>query len=253
MKNPLAKKKFGQHFLVNQGILEKIVMAVESQAKDNKRVLEIGPGPGALTEALLKRGFEVHAIEIDKDLIPLLEKRFSNQKFQVHNVDILEWSPDEDFLKNPPSVVVGNLPYNIGNAIVFRFLESYPWAKSFIFMLQKEVVERLKATTHESSDYGIPSVKLSWLCEVDQYFWVKPGSFSPPPKVDSGVICYHRKQNPEIHPIDKSYAKVSSGLEKLFQARRKMLRATLPQLKELPLGEKRVQELTPIEILELLK
>jgi 16S rRNA (adenine1518-N6/adenine1519-N6)-dimethyltransferase len=252
-----ANKLLGQHFLRNEGVIERIAGIVESAAKKTRgRVLEIGPGPGALTRALLARKLKVLVLEIDNRMIEHLQNEFreevSTGYLKILSGDALKL--DLSVLGSESIHVCGNLPYNVGTHIVFRLLEEVPQAQSFCFMLQKEVVERFLSEGNEA-DYGIPSVKLAWSCQIQGHFWVKPGSFSPPPKVDSGVFWFDRKTGDALmaNPCqrDGRYDLASKFVSGAFQHRRKMLRAIYPALKETTWGSRRAQELSPAEFIEV--
>ncbi|MEQ8289560.1 MAG: 16S rRNA (adenine(1518)-N(6)/adenine(1519)-N(6))-dimethyltransferase RsmA [Gammaproteobacteria bacterium] len=187
-----ARKRFGQNFLHDQAIIEKIVAAI-SPAKDD-RIIEIGPGKGALTEPLLEKVKQLDVVEIDRDLANLLESLFTNHqspltndkpKFTLHQLDALKLDLS-GFACNQLRIV-GNLPYNISTPLLFHLLSQANYIKDMIFMLQKEVVDRMVAGPG-SKTYGRLSVMLQYGCEVTSLFSVKPGSFNPAPKVDSAVV-----------------------------------------------------------------
>jgi len=244
-----TKKKFGQHFLVNPGVIDHIVACIRQgcEKQNTNQVVEIGPGQGALTSRLLDNGFEVLAIEIDPDCVESLEKRWgSNPRFRVLNHDVLEL----DTKQLPQNfVAAGNLPYNVGTEIVVRVLETWAGTGDFIWMLQKEVIERLLATSN-TADYGNLAVKFAWSTECLEHFWVKPGSFQPPPKVDSGVAHFRRLAEPLANPLERGsdYDRAAPFVRQAFLKRRKMLRGSFPSLPA-ELGTKRPQELSPGDFL----
>lgn len=258
-------KSLGQHFLVNAGVVKKICDVVQSLAERGPTgprapVIEIGPGPGALTEALLERGLRVLAVEIDSRMIEQLETRFksavSSGQLRLLRADVLKLDLEKLFADSEilDGTVCGNLPYNVGTQIVMKLIEEAPAARSFCFMLQKEVVERFIAS-EGGAEYGIPSVKLAWTSRLLGHFWVKPGSFDPPPKVDSGVFWYRRLSSAEEgkNSLERKgdYDRASAYVSKLFQHRRKMIRATDKRLSQHALGKCRPQELSPKQLFEL--
>jgi len=257
-----ADKNFGQHFLINIGIIEKISEEVLRLARqlNNLHVVEIGPGPGALTESLLKKGLSVTAVELDERMIEELKNKFSNaietKQLTLMCKDACRLIESElgDSYSNKPYVVCGNLPYNVGTTIVFHSLENLPNATSFVYMLQKEVIQRLKAEPGSKS-YGIPSIKLAWCIDVLNHFWVSAGSFSPPPRVESGIIVYRRKTREnclaDARERNGLYDSVSSVVNRLFQTRRKMIGSTIRELRDNPNAKKRPEELAPSEFISL--
>lgn len=179
-----ARKRFGQHFLHDQRVINRIIDAIEID--NNNTLVEIGPGTGALTRPLLARVPVLNVIEIDRDLADLLEKNPpAGGQLIVHRADVLEVELCN--LVSGRLTVVGNLPYNISTPLMFHLLEHAGCIDRMIFMVQKEVADRLAAEPG-SGDYGRLSVMVQSLCRVEYLFSVSPGSFSPPPKVESAVI-----------------------------------------------------------------
>jgi 16S rRNA (adenine1518-N6/adenine1519-N6)-dimethyltransferase len=179
------KKSLGQHFLTDRSYIEKIVLAVNPQPGD--RLVEIGPGQGAITLPLLKKHGELTAIEFDRDLItPLMASSEGVGRLTIIHKDVLavDFSKlaGEDKLR-----LVGNLPYNLSSPILFHAIEHAAVIRDMVFMLQKEVVDRMAAGPG-SKVYGRLSVMLQAYCEVTPLFVVPPGAFRPPPKVDSAVV-----------------------------------------------------------------
>jgi 16S rRNA (adenine1518-N6/adenine1519-N6)-dimethyltransferase len=259
--SPRADKSFGQHFLVNAGVVQKIVDSVARHARSpDAHVVEIGPGPGALTGALLERGLRVTALEIDGRMRAHLAERFAAEiargQFKVVEADAtrFDWRAWEKSGESA-RVICGNLPYNVGTAILFEALEKASATQAFCFMLQKEVVQRL-CSESGGRDYGVPSVLIALTSHVLDKFWVNPGSFSPPPKVDSGVMTYIRRADvdPALDPIANhaGFERFSERLRRGFQSRRKMLRKAFPKL-EAEWGSKRPEEIAPEEWLRLWK
>jgi len=177
-----ARKRFGQHFLRDRSVLERIVAAIDPRPGED--LLEIGPGQGALTELLLARIGKLRAIEIDRDLAAALGERFGPEKLELFVGDALRF----DYASIPAGVrVVGNLPYNISTPLLFHLGEFSSRFRDLHFMLQKEVVARM-AAAHSSADYGRLSVMLQHRFEVQSLFDVPPSAFNPMPKVQSSVV-----------------------------------------------------------------
>ena len=220
-----ARKRFGQNFLVSDGIIRKIVDAIAPRAGDT--VVEIGPGLGALTEPLLERIEHLHVVEIDRDLIARLQQRFSPERLTIHEGDALEF--DFGSLKGAGRLkIVGNLPYNISSPLLFHLVSFAPRVYDMHFMLQKEVVDRMVAAPG-SKDFGRLSVMLQYRYHLERLFIVPPGAFKPPPKVDSAIV--------RMIPVDfekvgadataQDPALFAQVVTAAFSQRRKMLRNTL--------------------------
>ncbi len=227
-KNYHPKKRFGQHWLINKKILEKIKEVVDLNANDF--ILEIGPGRGALTTKLLDSEIrKLHAIELDKDLINLLNNKFNdNDKFSLQQGDIL--SLNLDSINNKFTKVVANIPYNITGPILDIFvgrlgvLRDYNYTK-IIFLMQKDVVDRI-LSKEGSSDAGALSIKMQLLSKIKKICDVAPSSFSPPPKVFSSLVVFEPLKN--NLRLDIGVEKYIDKLLRIsFNSRRKMLRNTL--------------------------
>lgn len=179
------KKQFGQHFLHDPGIIRRIVQAVAP--KPGERLVEIGPGEGAITLPLLREHGRITVIELDRDLIPRIQAAAAPLgQLDVVNADVL--TVDFSALaQGQPLRLVGNLPYNISSPILFHCIEHAAAVVDMHFMLQKEVVDRMAADPG-SKVYGRLSVMLQLSCTVEPLFNVPPGAFNPPPKVDSAVV-----------------------------------------------------------------
>ena len=212
------RKRFGQHFLHDQGVLKRIVDAVNPAA--GEAIVEIGPGEGALTRLLLDRLDRLDAIEIDRDLAGRLGEEFPEDRLKIICADVL----DHDFSSFPAGVrIVGNLPYNISTPILFHLSRHADRVRDMHFMLQLEVVERMVAKP-STAEYGRLSVMLQTRFDMKKLFRVAPGAFRPPPKVDSAVV--------RLVPLREKPACDEAVLEKVvreaFSARRKTLRNALP-------------------------
>jgi 16S rRNA (adenine1518-N6/adenine1519-N6)-dimethyltransferase len=179
------RKRFGQHFLHDPGILRRIVDAIAP--RPGQRIVEIGPGEGAMTLPLLRAAGKLTAIELDRDLIaPLREKARDVGELDIINADVL--TVDFTALAQGTAIrLVGNLPYNISTPILFHCLDHATAIADMHFMLQKEVVDRMAAAPG-SKTFGRLSVMLQLRCAVEPLLKVPPGAFRPPPKVDSAVV-----------------------------------------------------------------
>ncbi|WP_444757481.1 16S rRNA (adenine(1518)-N(6)/adenine(1519)-N(6))-dimethyltransferase RsmA [Pseudomonas sp. A014] len=221
-----ARKRFGQNFLHDAGIIDRILRAIN--AKAGEHLLEIGPGQGALTEGLLGSGAQLDVVELDKDLVPILQHKFADRdNFRLHQGDALKF--DFNTLSVPPRSlkVVGNLPYNISTPLIFHLLAHAGLIRDMHFMLQKEVVERMAAGPG-GGDWGRLSIMVQYHCRVEHLFNVGPGAFNPPPKVDSAIV---RLVPHEVlpHPA-KDPALLERVVREAFNQRRKTLRNTLKGL-----------------------
>ena len=219
MKGHIARKRFGQNFLVDRGIINAIVSAIGPQRHDT--VVEIGPGLGAITEPLLARLDHLHVVEIDRDLIARLKKQHALTRMTIHEGDALNF----DFAGIGTDLrLVGNLPYNISTPLLFHLAEYVGIVRDMHFMLQKEVVERMVAVPGES-DFSRLSVMLQYRFHLEWLIDVPPESFDPPPKVQSAVVRLIPKDVSELNA--KSQEKLSQVVQTAFSQRRKMLRNTL--------------------------
>jgi 16S rRNA (adenine1518-N6/adenine1519-N6)-dimethyltransferase len=219
MKGHVARKRFGQNFLVDSGIINAIVSAIDPQRGDT--VVEIGPGLGAITEPLLARLDHLHVVEIDRDLIARLKKQYSPTRMTIHEGDALAF----DFASIGTGLrLVGNLPYNISTPLLFHLADYVGIVRDMHFMLQKEVVERMVALPGES-DFSRISVMLQYRFHLEWLIDVPPESFEPPPKVQSAVVRLIPKDASELNA--RSQDKLSQVVQIAFSQRRKMLRNTL--------------------------
>jgi 16S rRNA (adenine1518-N6/adenine1519-N6)-dimethyltransferase len=214
-----AKKSFGQNFLIDERILEQIAdLAVEGA----KTVIEIGPGPGTLTSALLERGVDVIAVEKDRAMIEILQHELASARFHLVEGDVLDvrfadLSPDRPH-------VAGNIPYNISAPILIQLLEQRRAIGPATLMLQKEVADRISSPPG-SKAYGSLSVMLQMFADVSKRIRVPPGAFSPPPKVDSTVVRLEWLSTPRAPIADEAH--FERVVRAAFSQRRKMLRNSL--------------------------
>jgi 16S rRNA (adenine1518-N6/adenine1519-N6)-dimethyltransferase len=222
---PEAKKHLGQHFLHDGGIIAMIVHAVDPKPGD--RLVEIGPGQGAITFPLLDRHGELTVIEFDRDLIfPLTDGARAHGTLEVIHRDVL--TVDFTALANEDKIrLVGNLPYNLSSPILFHALDHAAAIRDMHFMLQKEVVDRMAAGPG-SKVFGRLSVMLQAYCQVIALFDVPPGAFRPPPKVDSAVVRMIPHAPDRIGIVD--HALFARVVRDAFGQRRKTLRNALSQV-----------------------
>jgi 16S rRNA (adenine1518-N6/adenine1519-N6)-dimethyltransferase len=218
----IAKKKFGQNFLIDQSIIQSLINAIHPQAED--LMVEIGPGLGAMTQPLLKQLNHLHVVEIDRDIIQWMQGFYPVQKMTIHNSDVLKF----DFGTLGERIrVVGNLPYNISSPILFKLLENTAQIIDMHFMLQKEVVERMVAAP-SNAEYGRLSVMLQYRLQMEYLVTVPPEAFDPAPKVESAFVrCVPYASLPFPATDEALFAKVVTAA---FGQRRKTLRNTLKGL-----------------------
>ncbi len=215
----IARKRFGQHFLVDRSVLERIVAAVDP--REGEELFEIGPGPGALTARLIERAGRVHAIEIDRDLARGLRERFSSNELDLVEGDALQF----DYGALPEATrLVGNLPYNISTPLLFRLALFSDRLRDAHFMLQKEVVARM-AAVHSTPDYGRLSVMLQHRFRVERLFDVPADAFRPAPKVQSAVVRLRPRPVNERADVDEQALR--RVVRAAFSHRRKTLENAL--------------------------
>ncbi|RJQ48080.1 MAG: 16S rRNA (adenine(1518)-N(6)/adenine(1519)-N(6))-dimethyltransferase RsmA [Gammaproteobacteria bacterium] len=221
-----ARKRFGQHFLHDQTVIQRIVAALHPQPGDH--LVEIGPGRGALTRPLLAAVGALDVIELDRDLIPLLQAECAGMgELRIHQADALKFDFTALVKHGERLRIAGNLPYNISTPLLFHLLDHAHAIQDMHFMLQKEVAQRMVAAPG-GKDYGRLSVMLQYRCEMEKLFTVGAGAFSPPPKVESAVVRIIPRAQPAVHLDDEAaFARVVSTA---FAQRRKTLRNSLKTL-----------------------
>jgi 16S rRNA (adenine1518-N6/adenine1519-N6)-dimethyltransferase len=213
----IARKRFGQHFLTNGGIIDAIVRAIDP--RPGQHMVEIGPGLAALTQPLVERLGHLTVIELDRDLALRLR---SHGQLTVIESDVLKVAFDAIATPVAKLRVTGNLPYNISTPILFHLLGYVDCIEDQHFMLQKEVIDRMVASPC-TSDYGRLSVMLQWRYAMENVLFVPPQSFDPPPRVDSAVV----RMVPYAQPPTLNTALLSELVQVAFSQRRKLLRHTL--------------------------
>ena len=218
----VPRKRFGQHFLADQGVIAGILAAVS--LRPGEHVAEIGPGEGALTDQLLKQADVLHVIEIDRDLAAGLRQRFPPERLIVHEGDALAF----DYAGLPaPLRLVGNLPYNISTPLLFHLLNYAERFSDLTFMLQKEVVERMVASP-SGPEYGRLSVMLQYRYDMEMLFTVPPEAFRPPPKVESAIV--RLRPRPASQLLARDAQTLGRVVTAAFTQRRKTLRNALGKL-----------------------
>jgi len=225
MSQHTPRKRLGQHFLRDRYVIQRIAEELMPRAGDT--VVEIGPGEGALTRALLQRVTPLHAVELDRDLAATLRAEFAPERLIVHQADALNFDFRRLVAPGAKLQLVGNLPYNISTPLLFHLLEQLDAIHDMLFMLQKEVVDRMAAAP-DTADYGRLSVMIQWRLRVEPLFDVPPQAFYPPPKVESTVVHLTPHAKPRIAVDDPNvFARV---VQTAFAHRRKTLRNNLKGL-----------------------
>jgi 16S rRNA (adenine1518-N6/adenine1519-N6)-dimethyltransferase len=219
-----AKKSLGQNFILDKNFTDKIARCAGDLS--GFEVLEIGPGPGSLTRSILDAGVK-KLVVIEKDqrfLLALHElKNFYGNRLEIIEGDALEVDESLIFAKEKKFKIIANLPYNIGTALVFKWLKIAPKIESMHLMLQKEVVQRITAKTGEGN-YGRLAVMINFLCHSKMVFQVSSSVFTPPPKVTSAIVEIIPRQKPLA---DVDFKKLEKVVAAAFSQRRKMLRSSL--------------------------
>ena len=221
----LARKRFGQHFLHDRSVLDRIVQEIAPQP--DQALVEIGPGRGALTERLLGRSRTLDAVEIDRDLSALLRERHGRAAgFELHECDALEFDFANLARRRAQRLrVIGNLPYNISTPLLFHVAAAHEHIDDLHVMLQKEVIDRIVAAPG-SGDYGRLTVMLAPWIEARHLFDVGPGAFTPQPRVWSAVARLAVRREPAF-TVPQAFARTVSAA---FSQRRKTLRNALRSL-----------------------
>ncbi|MDC7994786.1 16S rRNA (adenine(1518)-N(6)/adenine(1519)-N(6))-dimethyltransferase RsmA [Altibacter sp. HG106] len=244
------KKHLGQHFLHDTGIAKRIADTLTLEGYE--QVLEIGPGMGVLTQFLLEKKLQLTAMDVDTESVAFLEAHFESERLTVLEADFLKF-PLETIYASEAFAITGNFPYNISSQIVFKALEHRAQVPEFTGMFQKEVAQRICAS-EGSKTYGILSVLVQAFYDTEYLFTVKPGAFSPPPKVDSGVLRLRRKKEWTLPVSEPLFFKV---VKTAFQQRRKTLRNSLKafnlsaELKEDAIFGQRPEQLSVPEFIAL--
>ena len=224
MNTHRPRKRFGQHFLVDQAIINRIVSLISPQT--GEKIVEIGPGEGVLTEHLIASGADVSAIEIDRDLVAKLSDRFAGQRnFHIINSDVLKVDFAQHIGTNTAHVV-GNLPYNISTPLLVHLFSAMDRIDKMTFMLQREVVERMCAHPG-SGTFGRLSILTQTHCQAENLLLVPPAAFVPPPKVDSSVV--------RLVPVEQQLtqavaARLAEITQAAFSQRRKKIKSGLKKL-----------------------
>jgi len=249
-RNVRPKKSLGQHFLKDLSVAERIagVLPVDNRLP----VLEIGPGTGVLTQFLLKTGNIIKAVELDRESIAFLSKKYPDLKDNIIEADFLKLELRSLF--SSQFMVIGNYPYNISSQIFFKILEYKDLIPVCAGMVQKEVAERLAAVPGKKS-YGIISVLLQAWYGIDYLFTVEPEVFDPPPKVRSAVIIMRRNGRASLNCDEQRFRTV---VKTAFNQRRKTLRNSLksllsdkPEIAVLPVFDRRPEQLSVEEFIDL--
>lgn len=223
-----ARKRFGQNFLRDQRIIQQIVAAIAPEP--GQRLLEIGPGLGALTLPVLHLVGSLAAIEVDRDIIPLLQEASKDAgDLLIYQKDVLNFDISVAAVDKKPLRVFGNLPYNISTPLLFHLIKFIPYISDMHFMLQKEVAERLASLPSKKS-YSRLSVMAQYHYQIQQLIDVPPHAFKPAPKVDSRVIRMIPYKKPPF--VANDYARFETIVKQAFGQRRKTLRNSLSGLKE---------------------
>lgn len=220
-----ARKRFGQNFLQDAAVIERIVAAIAPRA--DQHLVEIGPGQGALTAGLAHSGCRLDVVELDRDLVPPLQARYGNDRFRIHQADALDFDYAALADNRTALRLVGNLPYNISTPLIFHLLRYATLIDDMHFMLQLEVVNRLAAEPG-SKAWGKLGVMAQYHCRIDDLFHVPPEAFNPAPKVQSAIV----RLRPHLdRPADsEEETRLRRTVSAAFSQRRKTLRNTLRDL-----------------------
>ncbi|MDH5180548.1 MAG: 16S rRNA (adenine(1518)-N(6)/adenine(1519)-N(6))-dimethyltransferase RsmA [Gammaproteobacteria bacterium] len=220
------RKRFGQNFLHDRGIIERIIHLINPEP--GQQLVEIGPGQGALTAPLLAAAGRLDVVELDRDLIPLLRERFADQgELLIHEGDALKF--DFCAIARQKIRVTGNLPYNISTPLLFHLMRHLHCIEDMHFMLQKEVVDRITARPGEKA-YGRLGIMLGYYCTSDRLMTIGPGAFNPPPRVDSAIVRLIPHPVPPVTVNDVDH--LSRLVAQAFSQRRKTIRNSMKGLLE---------------------
>ncbi len=226
MKQHQARKRFGQNFLTDISLIERIINSINPQATDN--LVEIGPGLGAITCPLLKQVDKLDVIELDRDIVPKLRLNCGfNDNLIIHNCDVLKFDFNSLISGDQKLRIIGNLPYNISTPIIFHLVQYANIIKDMHFMLQKEVVERLAAKPG-NKDYGRLTIMAQYHFQITPLFLVPPEAFDPRPKVESAIVKL--KPHDAKPVIVENEQALASLVSQAFSQRRKTLRNVLKNL-----------------------
>ena len=251
-----VRKRFGQHFLRDNRVIENIISSINLKEKDH--VIEIGPGLGALTQKLLQTNCQVDAIEIDRDLTEKLNEKFSScRNFKLYLADALSFEYEENKIEEKKMRMVGNLPYNISTQLIFKLFNLIDSVEDMHFMLQREVAQRLSACPGDKA-WGRLAILAQYHCEVTHLFNVPPNAFKPIPKVGSAVVRLKPLQQKPFQHVDS--LALSNATRLAFSQRRKTLRNNLKsvmdvdRLKDIEINpEARAETLTLRQFVSLAK
>ena len=224
IENVSPKKFLGQHFLIDENISKKIVNAVN--LKEFDKIVEIGPGKGALSKYLFDFSDKLILIEYDTESVEFIKSSFKKHNPNIIKKDFLKYNLKDVLTQTSKNLIIGNFPYNISSQIIFKVLENYLLVGNLIGMFQKEVAERIISKPN-SKEYGIISVKTQLLYDVKILFDVSPNVFFPKPRVNSSVISLTRKKNININFDLKLFDKL---VKLSFQQRRKKIKNSLKKL-----------------------
>ncbi len=224
IENVSPKKFLGQHFLIDENISKKIVEAVN--LKEFDKIVEIGPGKGALSKYLFDFSDKLILIEYDTESVEFIKSSFKKHNPNIVKKDFLKYNLKDVLTQTSKNLIIGNFPYNISSQIIFKILENYLLVANLIGMFQKEVAERIISKPN-SKEYGIISVKTQLLYDVKILFDVSPNVFFPKPRVNSSVISLTRKENININFDLKLFDKL---VKLSFQQRRKKIKNSLKKL-----------------------
>ncbi len=211
-----TKKKFGQVFLNDIRYIESIIKSIPDD--ENQIIIEIGPGAGAITGRLADKAAKLFAVEIDRDLVPLLQEQFKNQeRIRIIQGDFMEFNLEEVLKDKHPVTIVGNLPYNVASHILLKLIRHRSIVNSAYIMLQREVGERITAKP-DCKDYSFLTVAINTFAKTKRLFLLPPGAFRPAPKVDSAFLQISmEKDGPDISDTDAYFKMLTCA----FSQRRK--------------------------------